>query len=82
MRPGSQTTKFLNYIVTRITLVGALFLGGIAILPGILTNFVGTTTLLVGGTSILIVVSVVIETVRILETQVVQRRYDRFMRTN
>jgi len=82
MRPGSQTTKFLNYIVTRITLVGALFLGGIAILPGILTNFIGTTTLLVGGTSILIVVSVVIETVRILETQVVQRRYDRFMRTN
>lgn len=82
MRPGSQTTKFLNYIVTRITLVGALFLGGIAILPGILTNFVGTTTILVGGTSILIVVSVVIETVRILETQVVQRRYDRFMRTN
>ena len=82
MRPGSQTTKFLNYIVTRITLVGALFLGGIAILPGILTNFVGTTTLLVGGTSILIAVSVVIETVRILETQVVQRRYDRFMRTN
>ncbi len=82
MRPGSQTTKFLNYIVTRITLVGALFLGGIAILPGILTNFVGNTTVLVGGTSILIVVSVVIETVRILETQVVQRRYDRFMRTN
>lgn len=82
MRPGSQTTKFLNFIVTRITLIGALFLGGIAVLPGILTNFVGTSTLLVGGTSILIVVSVVIETVRILETHVVQKRYDKFMRVN
>lgn len=80
VRPGTQTTKFLNFIVTRITLVGAIFLGSIAILPGLLTKFVGTSTILVGGTSILILVSVIIETVRILETQVVQRRYDRFMR--
>lgn len=80
IRPGKSTAKYLNYITTRITLIGALFLGLIAVIPsviGILTNF---QTLLISGASILIVVSVVIETVKILEVQTVSRNYDKFVR--
>lgn len=80
IRPGKPTSSYLGYILTRLTLAGALFLGTIAILPNILRVFVNIQTLLVGGTSILIVVSVVIETVKILETQIVQRSYDKFIR--
>ncbi len=79
IRPGKATASYLNYITTRITLPGALFLGIIAILPAIVKAFTGVTTLLVGGTSILIVVSVVIETIKILEVQVVNRNYERFI---
>lgn len=78
IRPGTATSKFLNYIITRITLAGAVFLGIIAILPSIVRQFTGLQTVLVGGTSILIVVAVVIETVKILEVQQVSRNYDRF----
>lgn len=78
IRPGKPTASFLNYITTRITLPGAVFLGLIAILPSIVKGLTGMSTLLVGGTSVLIVVSVVIETVKILQTSVVQRNYERF----
>lgn len=80
IRPGKPTATYLNYIVTRITLAGALFLGIVAILPNIVSIFSNIPSLIVGGTSILIVVSVVIETVKILESQHVSRNYDRFMR--
>lgn len=79
VRPGKATAAFLNYITTRITLPGAMFLGIIAVLPSIVQAFTGFSALLVGGTSILIVVSVVIETVKILETQIVTRSYERFV---
>jgi len=78
IRPGKPTSSFLNYVTTRITLPGAVFLGLVAVLPSIVKGFTGISTLLIGGTSILIVVSVVIETVKILETNLVQRNYDRF----
>lgn len=78
IRPGKPTSSFLNYITTRITLPGAIFLGIVAILPSIVLAITGITAVLVGGTSILIVVSVVIETVKILEAQMVQRSYERF----
>ncbi len=78
IRPGKPTSSFLNYVTTRITLPGALFLGLVAILPSIVLAITGITAVLVGGTSILIVVSVVIETVKILEAQMVQRSYERF----
>ncbi len=78
IRPGKATASFLNYITTRITLPGAIFLGLIAVLPSVVRAFTGITTLLVGGTSILIVVSVVIETIKILEVQIVTRNYERF----
>lgn len=79
VRPGKPTASFLNYIVTRITLFGALFLGMIAILPNIVQAFTGIQALVVGGTSILIVVSVVIETVKTLEVQLVSKNYDKFI---
>ncbi len=79
IRPGKPTASYLNFIVTRITLVGGLFLGIVAIVPNILQSLTGIQALIVGGTSILIVVSVVIESVKIFQTQLVTRSYDRFL---
>ena len=78
IRPGSPTASYLNYILTRITLAGALFLGLIAILPSLAQGTTGVSTLLVGGTGVLIVVSVVLETVKALEAQLVMRNYDEY----
>ncbi|HRN96757.1 MAG TPA: SecY family transport protein, partial [Candidatus Levybacteria bacterium] len=78
IRPGKPTAAFLNSIVTRITLVGAFFLGVIAVLPNILGLFTNNQSLIVGGTSIMIVVSVVIETVKILEVQHTTRNYEQY----
>ncbi len=78
IRPGKPTANYLNFVVTRITLVGGLFLGLVAIVPNILQYLTGVQALLVGGTSVLIVVSVVIETVKIFQTQLVTRSYERF----
>lgn len=79
IRPGSPTTKYLNYILVRITLVGACFLGFVAILPEIARALTGVQTLLLGGTSILIVVSVVLETFKNIEASLVMRSYDKFV---
>lgn len=78
IRPGKSTAAFLNYIITRITLAGAVFLGMVAVLPSIIPMLTGTKTLLIGGTSILIVVSVLVETVKILETHMVTKSYERY----
>lgn len=78
IRPGTPTANFLNYVITRITLVGALFLGIIAIFPTIAKMATGVQTLLLGGTGILIVVSVILETVKAIEAQLVMRNYDSF----
>lgn len=78
IRPGKPTASYLNFIITRITLVGGLFLGIVAVIPNILQAMTGIQALLVGGTSILIVVSVVIETVKIFQTQLVTKSYERF----
>jgi len=80
IRPGSHTTKYLNSILNRITLIGAIFLGLIAILPSFFQNAVGVANLAIGGTGILIVVSVVLEVTRELESQLVMKRYDSFIR--
>jgi len=81
IRPGNPTAIYLNYILTRITIAGAIFLGCIAVLPSVAQGMTGATTLLVGGTSVLIVVSVVLETVKSLEAQLVMRNYDSFLNT-
>lgn len=78
IRPGTPTAQYLNYILTRITLAGALFLGLVAILPTIASAVTNVQTLLIGGTGVLIVVSVVLETIRAIEAQLVTRNYDRF----
>ena len=79
IRPGSATAKYLRNITIRLTLVGALFLGIIAILPYIIQSFTGMTQLAIGGTGILIVVSVVLETVRQIESMMVTRNYQSFL---
>lgn len=78
IRPGQQTTEHLYKIMNRITLTGSLFLGSIAVLPYVVQGMTGMQTISVGGTSILIVVSVVIETVKQIESQLVMRDYEGF----
>lgn len=80
IRPGTPTANYLNYILTRITLAGAMFLGIVAILPAIMKQITGIETLTIGGTSILIVVSVVLETVKNIEAQLLMRSYDGFLK--
>ncbi len=69
IRPGGQTTHFLHHLLNRVTLVGALFLGAIAVLPNIVQGFTGITAFTVGGTSILIVVSVALEIMKQVQAQ-------------
>lgn len=78
IRPGRPTTDFLNFILNRVLLVGAIFLGLIAVAPSIIQSATGVTTFTVGGTSILIVVSVVLETIRQVESQLTMRDYEGF----
>ncbi|MBI4037538.1 preprotein translocase subunit SecY [Candidatus Curtissbacteria bacterium] len=80
IRPGSATKKFLDYVSLRITLFGAIFLGLIAVLPSIGQQITGNTSLLVGGTGLLIVVSVILETTKQIEAQLVMRDYETFLR--
>ena len=75
VRPGQSTAEYLSKIVTRITLVGASFLGIIAVLPLILRSMTGITTIAIGGTALLIVVSVVLDVVKKLDAQVSMREY-------
>ncbi len=76
VRPGESTSSFLGKIVTRITLVGALFLAIIAILPLIIQAFQGgNTSLAIGGTALLIVVSVVLDFIKKIEGQLSMREY-------
>jgi len=76
IRPGKPTSDYLAYTTYKIIFVGALFLGLIAILPLVMRYFSGIQALSVGGTSLLIVVSVVIETVKQIESQLTMREYD------
>ena len=75
VRPGDHTRDHLANIVTRITLVGALFLGVIAVLPLILQAFFNNQSLAVGGTALLIVVSVALDLLKKLDAQVSMREY-------
>ena len=76
IRPGVATTAYLNGILNRITLAGAVFLGLIAVLPNIMQAIFKIPTLSIGGTGILIVVSVVLETTKSLQSQLLVRSYD------
>lgn len=76
IRPGQATAQYLQSVVTRITFAGALFLGLVAVLPLVLQQATGNPALLVGGTSLLIVVSVVIEVVKQIQVQVQMHDYE------
>jgi preprotein translocase subunit SecY len=81
IRPGRPTEEFLSRVTNRITLGGALFLGALAVLPiAVSAAIPGTSQLQLGGTSILIVVTVVVETMKQLEAQMVMRHYEGFIR--
>ncbi|MGI5828297.1 MAG: preprotein translocase subunit SecY [Patescibacteria group bacterium] len=79
IRPGQPTARYLNRVLTRITLAGGIFLGIIAILPSVARELTQINTLAIGGTGILIVVSVILETSKGLQAQLVMRNYDRFI---
>jgi preprotein translocase subunit SecY len=76
IRPGKNTSDYLSDTTRKIILVGALFLGLIAVLPLVMQYFTGVQAFAIGGTSLLIVVSVVIETVKQIESQLTMREYD------
>ncbi|NLF78828.1 MAG: preprotein translocase subunit SecY [Chloroflexi bacterium] len=90
IRPGRRTQEYINRIVNRITLVGAVFLGAVAILPGIMqvvqrlalgeAAVSGNPALVISSAGLIIVVGVVIDTMRQLEAQLTMRNYDGFMR--
>ena len=69
IRPGAQTAAFLTHLINRVTLVGALFLGLIAILPNIVRGATGVSAFTIGGTSVLIVVSVALEVMKQAQAQ-------------
>lgn len=77
IRPGLSTEKRLQYLINRVILIGAIFLGLIAIAPSVVQKITGITTLTIGGTSVLIVVSVVIELTRRLENVVQMYNYEK-----
>jgi preprotein translocase subunit SecY len=78
LRPGGQTADFLSRVLNRITLAGAFFLAVIAIIPLALQKYTGTTALTFGGTSLLIVVSVVIEVIKKVDAQLTMHDYEGF----
>jgi preprotein translocase subunit SecY len=75
LRPGQQTASYLYKVLNRITLPGSLFLGLIAVLPFIVQQWTGTQALTLGGTGLLIVVAVVIETIKQVEAQLTMHDY-------
>jgi len=79
VRPGTSTSQYLKRIVSRTTLAGSLFLGLVAITPYLMNFIFGSQAIDIGGTSLLIVVSVVLETVRQIESLTVTRSYEKFL---
>ena len=83
VRPGKPTAEFLDYTMTRLTFAGAIFLTMIAVLPSLLSqglNVPQITAQFFGGTSLLIIVGVILDTMRQVETHLIQRHYDGFLR--
>lgn len=78
-RPGRPTSDFIAKVLNKVTLMGAIFLAIIAVLPLIMSNFEGLGGLAVGGTSILIMVGVALETVKAIENQMLMRHYKGFL---
>ncbi|WP_088228142.1 preprotein translocase subunit SecY [Desulfosporosinus sp. FKB] len=80
LRPGRPTAEYLSKILSRITLAGGIFLALIAILPTIVMGLTGLKNIYFGGTSLLIVVGVALETMKQIESQLMSRHYQGFMK--
>lgn len=78
IRPGAMTRKYLDFVVNRITLVGAIFLGGVAVTPIIIQAMTNLQSLAIGGTSVLIVVSVILETAKQVDSLLVEQNYEQY----
>ena len=84
IRPGQHTADFIDNILTKVTLPGSIFLAIVAILPAFMVRFFGVSqgfAQFFGGTSLLIIVGVGLETVHQIESQLVMHHYDGFMKT-
>ena len=79
IRPGKKTADFFNYILTRIGVVGALYLGILATLPNIMAIMIDNMPFYLGGTALLIVVGVALETAAQIESYLIEHRYDGFL---
>ena len=79
IRPGRPTTDYISKVLSRITLAGAVFLGLIAVLPIFMNLGLHISNFAIGGTSLLIVVGVALETVKSLESQMLMRHYKGFL---
>lgn len=80
IRPGRPTSDYLFKILGKVTLAGGLFLALIAVLPSLVIGFTGVQNIYLGGTSLLIVVSVALETMKQIEAQLMQRHYQGFLK--
>ncbi|MBI4919911.1 preprotein translocase subunit SecY [Candidatus Azambacteria bacterium] len=78
IRPGNSTAEYIKHILNRVVLIGAVFLGAVAILPIIVQYFTGIATLTIGGTALLIVVSVILESMKQINSQLAMREYEGF----
>jgi len=78
IRPGSSTIKYLNFVLNRITLVGATFLGLVAVLPSMVQGTIGISNLAIGGTGVLIAISVILEIIREIEGDMLMNSYERY----
>ena len=78
-RPGKPTVDFIRKVLSKITMFGAIYLGIVAICPLIIGKFVSNNSLAIGGTSVIIVVGVALETVKALESQMLMRQYKGFL---
>lgn len=80
IRPGKETSKYLSFVLSRLTVVGGVFLGLVAVMPSFFQNSIGASNLAIGGTGVLIVVSVALEIVREMEGELVMGKYEGFLR--
>ena len=78
-RPGRPTAEFLSKVLARLTFFGAIYLGIVAILPIVVENITGISNISIGGTSVIIVVGVALETVKMIEAQMLMRHYKGFL---
>ena len=82
IRPGSSTVKYLTFVLNRVTIVGAVFLGAVAVLPSLVQGTIGVSNLAIGGTGVLIAISVVLEIIREIEGDLLMSKYEGYTKTS